>query len=65
MYLKPRLKREISDNWDPKNISDDKNLIENWLLPWREIFGDKEMQALFVLIRLKLNTALSEWKPGS
>jgi hypothetical protein len=43
LYLKPRLKREISDNWDPKNIDDESNLIENWLLPWRDLLGDKEM----------------------
>ena len=58
MYLKPRLKREISDNWDPKDTSS--YLLQDWLLPWRQIFGDKEMQGFFVIIKLKITTALSE-----
>ena len=43
MYLKPRLKREVSDNWNAREISNQSNLIERWLLPWRDLFGDKEM----------------------
>lgn len=60
MYLKPRLKREISDNWDPRNI---KERVEKWLLPWRQVLGDKEMQGFFVIIKLKLTTALADWEP--
>lgn len=27
LYIKPKLKREISDNWNPKDIEDESNLI--------------------------------------
>jgi len=63
LYLKPRIKREISDNWDPKDVSDPSNLVENWLLPWREVLGDKEMQGIFLVAKLKLSSALSH--PGT
>jgi hypothetical protein len=62
LYLKPRLKREISDNWDPRN-TDTANRIENWLLPWRSLLGEHEMQAFFIMIKLKITTALSDWRP--
>lgn len=64
MYIKPRLKREISDNWNPKEIEQESNKVENWLLPWTEFLGKEEMQGLFVQIKMKLSSALSDWKPG-
>ena len=48
MYIKPRIKREIDDNWNPKDIDKESNLIQNWLLPWKELLGEKEMQGFFV-----------------
>mmetsp|Transcript_15875 Transcript_15875/g.11491 ORF Transcript_15875/g.11491 Transcript_15875/m.11491 type:complete len:89 (-) Transcript_15875:559-825(-) len=36
MYLKPRLRKEIEDNWQPR-ILEPSNLVQNWLLPWREV----------------------------
>lgn len=65
LYLKPRLHREISDSWDPKNIEDPTNLIENWLLPWRELLGDHEMHSFFVQVKLKLTNVLTHWKTDS
>ena len=59
LYLKPRIKREISDNWNPKDIDNQNNLVENWLLPWRNVLGDKEMQGIFLVAKLKLSSALS------
>lgn len=64
VYLKPRLRREIEDNWNPKDISE-VNQIQNWLLPWRNLLGDKEMQGFFVQIRIKLTSSLNDWKPES
>jgi len=64
MYLKPRLRREISDNWDPKDIEDKANLIENWLFPWRQLLSDKDLQGFFVQIKLKLTSALQDWVPS-
>jgi len=47
MYLKPRLRKEIEDNWNPRE-EDDKSCVENWLLPWKEVLGEKEMQSFFI-----------------
>ena len=63
MYIKPRVRREIQDNWNPKDITNDTNLIENWLLPWKELLGEREMQSFFVQVKIKLASALSDWKP--
>ena len=62
LYLKPRLKRELSDNWNPKDISET-NLIQNWLLPWRDLLGEKALQSFFVTVKLKLTSALADWYP--
>lgn len=43
MYVKPRLRREIADNWEPTDVNDKANLIENWLFPWRRLLSDKDL----------------------
>ncbi|TNV83389.1 hypothetical protein FGO68_gene17757 [Halteria grandinella] len=60
IYLKPRLLREISQNWDPRDMSD-KNRLENWLLIWSELLGPQNMQAIFVSAKLKIYQALNDW----
>eukprot|EP00347_Sterkiella_histriomuscorum_P011312 403372932 len=61
LYLKPKLKREIEE-WIPKDTSED-NLIQNWLLPWKNLLSQHDLQPLIVQLKLKLSTALSDWKP--
>ena len=40
-YIKPKIRKEIEDNWDPKDIENQQNLIENWLFPWKELIGER------------------------
>ncbi|CDW72566.1 tuftelin-interacting protein 11 [Stylonychia lemnae] len=63
MYIKPKIKREIQD-WNPKDTNKE-NLLQNWLFPWKDLLSEVDMQSLIVQIKLKLTTALSEWKVES
>ena len=59
VYLKPRLKRELSDLWDPK---DPTSLSPDlWLLPWLPLLG--EFSSLLIVLKLKLTQAMGEWEP--
>jgi hypothetical protein len=46
IYIKPRLKREIED-WNAKDLSEE-NLIQNWLLPWKDLLSENDLQPLIV-----------------
>lgn len=59
LYLKPRLLREISSNWDPKDLTEE-NKLENWLLIWSELLGPSNMQVIFVAAKLKIYQALND-----
>jgi len=58
MYLKPRIKREITDI-NPK----DHTQTFDWLLPWKDLLSHRNMTELIVPLKLKLSTSLSDWKP--
>ena len=39
MYIKPRLKREINEAWNPRDTENSDNRVENWLFPWFDILN--------------------------
>ncbi|KAI1709720.1 GC-rich sequence DNA-binding factor-like protein domain-containing protein [Ditylenchus destructor] len=57
--LIPRIKEQV-DLWDP---SSDRIPIDSWLLPWREIMGDR-LLLVYPTIRQKLAQGLKKWRPG-
>ena len=56
----PRLRDQV-ERWNPLK---DKVPLDYWLLPWRPIVGDSEMQLVYPNIRHKLASALELWHPS-
>jgi len=53
----PKLRQEIQ-RWNPRT---DAVAIHTWLLPWRGILSDEELQPMYAAIRYKLAFVLQDW----
>lgn len=56
----PRLKRTVEE-WDPRK---DAVPVNSWILPWRELSLEGELQPLYEIVQAKLSSVLREWHPS-
>jgi tuftelin-interacting protein 11 len=56
----PKLKRTVEE-WDPRS---DPVPVHSWILPWRDLSPEGELQPLYEIIQAKLSSVLRDWHPS-
>ena len=66
--LLPKLREQVH-KWNPsdelESTNDNKlHKLNDWLLPWSDIVGKKNIRSFFDIIKPKLVSYFSTWKPS-
>lgn len=55
-----RVKKTV-DDWDPRT---DAVPVHSWILPWRDLSPEQEMQPIYEVLQAKLSSVLRDWHPS-